>query len=403
MKAAFVTTTARHPEAELLIRCARTRRNTETAAQVEALLRGGMRWEYLLRMADEHSMMPLLSWHLGDAPPELVPATVSARLRERFQRNIRQNLFLTAKLFKLLNFLEAHELPAIPYKGPVLAASCYGNLALREFVDLDLLVHKRDVPRAKELLSAVGYQPRHRLTLAQEAAFLRYNCEHELVHEDDGSMVDLHWAITERFFSFPLDPGCLWERLHRVPLGGSDVPTFSPEDLLLILCVHASKDAWERLKDVCDVAELVHTHGDMDWRRVVERAGRLGSQRMLFLGLLLARDLLETPLPEEVLRKAHADPAVEALVRRIGEWLFQRIDHSPRRFAEIPFRPIHMKMRERLRDKVQYLVRFATTHTVGDWMALPLPKPFFFLYYVLRPIRLARTYGRKLFKTILKV
>jgi hypothetical protein len=118
---------------------------------------------------------------------------------------------------------------------------------------------------------------------------------------------------------------------------------------------------------------------------------------------LLARDLLETPLPEEVSRKAHADPAVEALVRGISERLFRRIDHSPRRFEEMPFRPIHMKMRERLRDKVRYLVRFATTHTVGDWMALPLPKPFFFLYLVLRPIRLARNYGRKLFITILKV
>jgi len=69
----------------------------------------------------------------------------------------------------------------------------------------------------------------------------------------------------------------------------------------------------------------------------------------------------------------------------------------------VPFPPIHMKMRELLRDKVRYVVRFATTHHVGAWMALPLPKPFFFLYYVLRPIRLARNYGRKLFITILKV
>jgi hypothetical protein len=348
-------------------------------------------------------MMPLLFWHLDDAPPELVPAAVLARLRERFHRTAQRNLFLTAKLIKLLNLLEAHELSAIPYKGPVLAASSYGNLALREFVDLDLLVRKRNVPRVKEILSAVGYQLKFRLSRAQEAAFLWYNCEHAFAHEDDGSMVDLHWAITERFFSFPLDPECLWERHNRVALGGSDVPTFSPEDLLLILCVHGSKDAWERLKYVCDVAQLVRTHRDMDWKRVVERAGRLGSERMLFLGLLLARDLLETPLPEEVSRRAHADPAVEALVRRISERLFREIDHSPRSFAEMPFRPIHMKMRERLRDKVRYLVRVATTHTVGDWMALPLPKPFFFLYYVLRPIRLVKNYGRKLFITILMV
>jgi Uncharacterised nucleotidyltransferase len=403
LKSAFVTATAGRPEAELLIRCAQARRNSKTSAQIGALLRLGVQWEYLLGMADEHGMMPLLFWHLDDAPLELVPAAVLARLRGGFHRTARRNLFLTAKLIKLLNLLEAHELPAIPYKGPVLAASAYGNLALREFGDLDILVHKRDVPRAKDLLSAAGYQPQYRLTPTQESAFLRYNCEHAFVHEDDGCMVDLHWAITERFFSFPLDPECLWERLHRVPLGGSDVPTFSPEDLLLILCVHGSKNAWERLKYICDVAELIRTHRDMDWRRVVERAGRLGSQRMLFVGLLLARDLLEMPLPDEVSRKAHADPAVEALVRGIGERLFQRIDHSPRRFVEMPFRPIHMKMRERLRDKVRYLVRLAMTHTVGDWMALPLPKPFFFLYYVLRPIRLARNHGRRLFITILRM
>ena len=116
-----------------------------------------MEWEYLLRIAAEHSMMPLLFWHLADAPPELVPASVLARLRERFHRNAQRNLFLAAKLIKLLNLLKAHELPAIPYKGLVLAASSYGNLALREFVDLDLFVHKRDVPRAKELLSVTRY------------------------------------------------------------------------------------------------------------------------------------------------------------------------------------------------------------------------------------------------------
>jgi hypothetical protein len=218
------------------------------------------------------------------------------------------------------------------------------------------------------------------------------------VHDNDGSIVDLHWAIAERNFSFPLDPECFWRRLERTPLGGNDVLTLSPEDSLLVLCVHGFKDTWERLKHICDVAELIRARRDIDWRLVMERAGTLGSERMLFLGLTLASDLLEVPLPEEVSHKAQADPAVKALVRQISERLF-RATHEPSRvFAETPFHPLHLKMRERLRDKVRYLVRTATTHTVGDWMAVPLPRVLFPLYYAVRPIRLAEKYGRRLFK-----
>jgi hypothetical protein len=91
------------------------------------------------------------------------------------------------------------------------------------------------------------------------------------------------------------------------------------------------------------------------------------------------------------------DPAVRRLARRVQERLF-RTSGSPRRFPEVKFRPIHVKMRERLHDKVRYGVRSVTTHTVRDWMALPLPRALFPLYYVLRPIRLVGKYGGRLFK-----
>ena len=52
----------------------------------------------------------------------------------------------------------------------------------------------------------------------------------------------------------------LWERVGRVPLGGNSVPSFAPEDMLLILCVYGSKHTWGRLKWVCDIAELIRVH-----------------------------------------------------------------------------------------------------------------------------------------------
>jgi hypothetical protein len=310
------------------------------------------------------------------------------QLRAYYLNNSLQNMRLTGELLKLLNVFEAQGVPTIPYKGPVLAASVYGNLGLREFVDIDVLVPEQDVFRAQELLLAEGYQPQYWLTPAQEAAFRRYNCEHSFVHSNREGAVDLHWAIAERHLSFPLDLEGLWGRLDRISLGGRDVSTLSPEDLLLVLCVQGFKDAWERLKHICDVAEVIRVHQDMNWGRVVEQADASGGRRTLFLGLALASDLLGTTLPEEIAQRVRTDPAVSTLARRVHERLFRTSGGSPRRFPEVMFRPIHVQMRERLRDKVRYCVRSATTHTVGDWMALPLPRPLFSLYYVLRPIRL---------------
>jgi hypothetical protein len=58
-------------------------------------------------------------------------------------------------------------------------------------------------------------------------------------------------------------------------------------------------------------------------------------------------------------------------------------------------------MREHLRDKIWYLVDAAMTPTVRDWTLLPLPGYLFPLYYVVRPVRLAVTYGRRILGRLL--
>jgi Uncharacterised nucleotidyltransferase len=78
-------------------------------------------------------------------------------LRHHFQVNALRNVFLAGTLLKLLRLLEAHGIAALPYKGPVLAALAYGNVAFRQFGDLDLLVRPQDADRAKALLWAQGY------------------------------------------------------------------------------------------------------------------------------------------------------------------------------------------------------------------------------------------------------
>jgi hypothetical protein len=341
-------------------------------------------------------MMPLLCWHLEAACWEALSEDVRGELRNHLLATTRRNLALSGELLRLLRLFEARGIAAVPYKGPVLAALAYGNLSFREFADLDLLVHERDVWRARDLLVSAGYRPTYEPTRAQEALFTKYYTEHHFGHDGYGHAVDLHWAITQRFFAFAIDLDPLWGRLESVPLGGTDVLTFSPEDLLLILCVHGAKSFWQELYLICDVAELVRSHRGMDWYRVTKQAAKLGSERMLFLGLYLASDLLGADLPEDVFGRVRTDPATKALARWVYGRLFLEAKSPPRIFEGAQFYPVHLRMRERLQDKIRYCARALGTTNVEDW-TFPTTREYLFpLYYALRIVRLAGKYGRRL-------
>ena len=376
------------PESELLLCCARSSIDSERSDRIRSLLRDGIDWTHLLRQAKEHGVMPLLCWHLTNHCLDGIPQPLVDRLRDHFHSNARSNLLLTEELLSLLDLLEARGIRAIPFKGPALAASVYGNIALRQFCDLDLFVHASEVSKTRDLLISAGYQPELNLTREREAAFLRYQCE--LLFRRDRVVVEIQWRIAPRYFSFPLDYGRLWERVQPIALGEREVLTLSPEDSLLILCVHGAKHVWERLGWICDVAELVRVYNQMDWRRVIDQARELGSERMLFLGLFLASDLLGAALPVEVSQRVLANAPVKTLGARVRERLFAETD-GVRGFIQSSL--FQLRARERLRDKLHYCLRLATTTTIEDWEFLPLPSSLAFLYYPLRPLRLVRKYG----------
>ena len=112
------------------------------------------------------------------------------------------NFGLTNKLLKIITLLRDQDIPVIAYKGPALAQTAYGDIGLRHFVDLDIMIHKQDVYRVKEVLLADDCQPAWRLTAAQEAAVLRYYYEYPFVCEDRKVLVEVHWDFAEPFFFF---------------------------------------------------------------------------------------------------------------------------------------------------------------------------------------------------------
>jgi len=372
------------PEADLLLACARRFVSGGEAGEVLHALRRGFDWEVLLAMAERHGVTALLNHELDGVCPEQIPA----ELRARFGRQARSNLIHTAVLARVLDLLDRNGIPAVPLKGPALAVLAYGDLTLRAFTDLDLLIPRNDVSRAMELLAGMWFRLESGLHWSCASACLRSK-EGELSFRraGDGVRLDLHWRLLPDYFASSLDGERVWEHLGAMRLAGRDVPALSSEDLLLFLCAHGSKHRWECLGWLCDVALLLK-RGETDWPRLLLQAREERIERMVLLGLRLAGDLLGSPLPAVVREAIDSDGMVKKLANEVLATIFlPRAEPSPVRDGLL-----NLRMLERIWDKLRYLRGLLITPTEAEWRRLLLPPALFFLYYPYRLARLARSF-----------
>jgi hypothetical protein len=377
------------PEIELLLCCARTFMDDERAKRIRALIQDKLDWEYLIRMAHRHGLMPLLHQQLNTICPELVPESHSRTLRDQFNRNTARNLCLTDELCKVLKLFEAHDIPTVPYKGPALAVSVYGNLSLRQFGDLDILVHQQDVFRAGEILESQNYRPQFQLSNVQKEAYLGSKNDYPLLSNDANIFIEIHWNFIPAYLSLSLDTERLWKRLGSISLNGMKVSTFSPEDLLLILCVHSTKHMWQRLSWISDIAELINRYKELDWEIILQEAEISGTRRMLFLGLFLANRALGVELPANLIQLVHDDPSIISLgLQAEGKW-FEEIVQEPHILELTRF---YFKSIESASDRIRYCLSMVLTPVPGDWSYINLPDRLYMFYYLIRPYRLVIKY-----------
>jgi hypothetical protein len=379
-------------EDQILLCVARRSLDVAAAANLRQLVRADLDWNYLVSLAQRHRTVPGLYYHLVNECPDAIPPPVRAQLEQLNSENTRSSLLLTGELLKLIDLLDAHGIAAVPFKGPTLALWAFGDVGRREFGDLDILVKKQNVPAVIELLTKEGFTPRPEMTAAEQGPLLRFDCSRNFANEKN-VWLDVHWNFVAPSASVHIDTGRLWERLEPISVNQKQLKTVAVEDLLLILCLHGFTHLWERLSWISDVAALINSRKEIDWAMVLENADRMGSRRILALGLYLASNLLAAPVPAEVWTKVPADANVLALAGKVQHNLFAEPVGPVGILGEVR---MHLAMKEGKREKAKSGLRLLATPKIDDWKMLPLPSSLFFLYYALRPLRLTAKYATKL-------
>jgi hypothetical protein len=272
-------TTAPSREAALLLQCTRVTLALGDEERIRDLLREGIDWNALLPFAQRHGMVPLLYRHLRGLA-DLVPGKPLDTLRDTALSNAVHSMMLMVELREILRLFEANGIPALPYKGPVLALQLYGETALRQMSDLDVLVRREDAVRAIEVLLERGYRSPHSPSERQRRALFRSDKNYPPHGDGAHPPVEVHWGFAFRhpIRTLGLDELKLGGHVLHLP-GGMQVPTFAPEDLLIVLCFHGGRHMWERLAWLCDIAQLIRTR-PLDWDAVLTRAAHLSSRRV---------------------------------------------------------------------------------------------------------------------------
>lgn len=379
------------PELSILLTCLLGNLEPSVQHRITELLEKDISWDYLLGMADWHDVTPLLAMRL--VGHTAVPPTVSELLRKSVLANCAKNLLLSTELTKLSTTLAANGIPSIPYKGTVLSQYLYGFVGSRSVCDIDLIIRPENVAQTISCLEEFGFQDGFGLSASQRMTAIRFGFEYCFIRE--GVSVDVHWRLVQQFCWPSLDMDRVWESLVPFTFFGGQVRIFSPECMLVALCIHSAQHDWMELKMFADIAKLLSLHPSLDWRKIGDLTADSHSRRSVLVALNLAHTHLGAHLPSQVIYEIAQDRQVTRITNRVYSMIW------PSRNCPMPIRAdvrwlLFRTKGEQWIDRWRYITCVALGPTMADFWRIEIPNSFGWLYFAVRPLRIVYDRLRRL-------
>jgi hypothetical protein len=344
-------------------------------SRAESFLDAGVDWELVRREAIRHRVVTSLYRHLDILLGGKVPSFVKEDIKQQ-QRAVRiHNTFLVEELGAVVRRFEKEGLPVLAIKGPVLAQEAYGDVACRQYVDLDMVIPPDRFLEAERVLKDLGYAckpDRAHLSEWQKKMEIRLSGQWPLKRGNGTFSIDLHTRVLPSGYTSSPEFDSFWDRSRTIRLNDSvSVRALSAEDMVLTLCHQGIKDQWRVLRHVCDIGEFVRSETDLDWEDAVHLAKQNGATSVLKLGLFMAETVLDTDLPLAVRRWV----ANDASTQKIGAMMiaFLKNQHEA---TELPYgRRVRFQLatKDSFAGKVRYILHSLVQHIYSDFLS-PSPQ-----------------------------
>jgi hypothetical protein len=295
-------------EDRLLLTAVRVGAGLAPAAELQPALERPVEWSRFKAVVGGWGVGPLVFAAFREVA-DRVPPEVLGSLQAAYLGSAAANTVFLEAVRHVLAALNAARIPTIVLKGVQLVGQVYPNVALRSMADVDLLVAPADLQQACQVVEALGYEWQPDEDGFSQLFAERYIGEVALFRDGPfPERVEIHsQLVTLSWFrrTTRLDLAELWNRAQPIRVDGQASLQLSPEDTLLYLCVHLTVGHNARhLQGLVDIACWIAHHGDrLGWDALVERARRYRLRTATYLGLYLARSLVQADVPDRVLRQ----------------------------------------------------------------------------------------------------
>lgn len=327
-------------------------------------------WRALLTLAEENGVLLLVY-----EPLLAVGTDMPAFFRDAVRECRVAAESLGAALEALLQDFGECGIEVLPLKGPALALALYGDAALRQSNDIDLLVRRDDFSNAEALLLAQGFS-------ALGAA-----SEHDRRFRRGELLVELHFELASpRFFPFDIDG--IWSRSRRADFRGKPARAMSNSDLVFYLCAHGLKHGFSRLIWILDLSRALRGWEPCEYQELMRQAHRRGLAPWLLIGCEVVSAMFPQQIPAALDAVIAQSPVALERARRAAARLFivdQQVVVNDFRSFYLQAEPNPLK---RWRYRLQYLM---PTYTDYLWARHHRINPR--LMVILRFFRLREKYG----------